>query len=60
MRTGLSDTSRPLDQARVAELIARRWREDRPNFTAIGTVWRGGVHASWQPGPAHPDQHGLA
>lgn len=50
MNIGVSDTSRQLDRARVAELLARHWTEDPPYFTAIGTVWRGGLQASWQRG----------
>jgi hypothetical protein len=53
MDIGLSDTSGQLDHARVAELLARRWTEDRPYFTAIGTVWRGKLQASWHRGPRH-------
>jgi hypothetical protein len=53
MNTGIADTSGQLDHRHAAELLARRWTEDRPYFTAIGTVWRAGIQASWQRGPAH-------
>jgi hypothetical protein len=53
MNTGIADTSGQLDHARVAELLARRWKDDHPYITAIGTAWRAGIQASWQPGPVH-------
>jgi hypothetical protein len=53
MNTGIADTSGLLDHARAAELLASRWTDDRPYFTAIGTVWRAGLQACWQRGPGH-------
>jgi hypothetical protein len=53
MYKSLNDNTGQVDHAPVAELIARRWTDDRPYVTAIGTVWRAGIKASWQRGPAH-------
>ncbi len=53
MKTGIADTSGQLDHRHAAELLARRWMENRRYFTTIGTIWRAGIQASWQRGPAH-------
>lgn len=38
MNIGIADTSGQLDHARVAELLARRWTENRRHFITIGTI----------------------
>ena len=53
MYMALNDNNGQLDHACNAELLARRWTQDRPYFTAIGTVWRGRLQASWHRGPGH-------
>jgi hypothetical protein len=53
MYMGLNGNTGQVDHAPVAELLARRWTDDRPYVTAIGAVWRAGIQASWQRGPDH-------
>ena len=53
MNISIADTSGLLDHARVAELLARRWTENRRHFITVGTIRRGGLQAYWQLGPAH-------
>jgi hypothetical protein len=53
MYMGLNGNTGQVDHALVAELLARRWTDDRPYVTAIGAVWRAGIQASWQRGPDH-------
>ena len=53
MNTRIADTSGQLDHRHAAEPLARRSMDNRLYFTAIGTIWRAGIQASWQPGPAH-------
>jgi hypothetical protein len=53
MNISLGDTGGQLDHAHVAELLARRWMENRRYFTTIGTIRRGGLQASWHRGPGN-------
>lgn len=48
MHRNLSDNGCQFDPAGAAELIAQRRTDERPYFTAIGTVWRSGLQAAWQ------------
>jgi hypothetical protein len=54
-----NDASTHFNHTVLAELIARRWREDRHFFTLNGAVWGTRLEASWsqQPGNSALELH---
>ena len=49
MEIGVNDASAHFDHTALAEVISRRWREDRPFFTLDGETWGARLEASWWP-----------